>query len=99
MQAVSIKPAAGACSLGQDASLKIGNRFLFPFRPMRMAERIEFLTTLFSVKRTKARRQVGRHARRGVSKPFSGELASPQKLRAAQMKRAGRWVPPAQVLI
>jgi len=31
MQADWIKPAAGACSLGQDAALKIGNWFPCPF--------------------------------------------------------------------
>ena len=39
---------------------------------MRMAERIEVLITLLSEKRTKACRQLGRHARRGVSRPVWG---------------------------
>jgi hypothetical protein len=59
MQAASIKPEAGACSLGQDASPEI-EAIAHPFHfGRRMAERIEVLITLVSEKRTKACRQTG----------------------------------------
>jgi len=66
MQAVSLSRQPGACSLGQDARLKVSalpssrSDVLWG-----MPERNEFLITMLSEKRTEARRQLGRHAPTG----------------------------------
>ena len=65
MQAVSLSRQPGACSLGQDACLKVSDLPSSRSDAREEPERTEFLTTMLSEKRTEARRQLGRHAPTG----------------------------------
>src|SRR4051794_32315457 len=93
MQTISIKPAAGACSLGQDAFPKSRSPSLFRSDARRgMSVRTEFLTTCFP---KSVRRRADKWAgtpRRAVSRLFGGRLARGFE-QPAESSEASRKVP------